>query len=78
MLLRPPDDELGRTSLDGRSVPMSRDRESQLLAQEQRYNAVKGEYDAYMQDHFRGKLIHPRGLPIPYPTLERKMAEVCS
>jgi len=53
-------------------------RESQLLAQEQRYNAVKGEYDAYMQDHFRGKLIHPRGLPIPYPTLERKMAEVCS
>lgn len=52
-------------------------RETQLLAIENNYDRVKGEYEAYMNDHFRGKIIHPRDLPLPFPALENRMPEVC-
>lgn len=45
-------------------------RESQLLAVENNYDRVKAEYEAYMSDHFRGGVIRPQQLPLPYPTLE--------
>lgn len=48
-------------------------RQSQLLALEGRFNSLRGEYDAYMQDHFRGGVIHPAALPLPYPTLNTKV-----
>lgn len=52
-------------------------RETQLLAYEQRYNSLRGEYNAYMDDHFRGGVIHPSQLPLPYPTLAIRMTQVC-
>lgn len=52
-------------------------RESQLLAIESNYDRVKGEYDAYMEDHFRGGVIRPRQLPSPYPGLRARQAQVC-
>lgn len=52
-------------------------RQSQLLAVETNYDRIKGEYDAYMSDHFRGGVIKPQQLPMPYPTLEVRMTAVC-
>lgn len=52
-------------------------RQSQLLAIENNYDRVKGEYEAYMRDHFRGGVIRPRQLPMPYPTLAEREAQVC-
>lgn len=45
-------------------------RETELIANEQTYNRVAQEYDSYMSDHFRGKLIHPADLPMPAPPLD--------
>jgi hypothetical protein len=53
-------------------------RESQLAAVENNYDRVKGEYDAYMTDHFRGGVIRPGDLPMPYPTLAERLKEVCA
>lgn len=52
-------------------------RQSQLLAVENNFDRIKGEYDAYMSDHFRGGVIRPRQLPMPYPTLGERTSEVC-
>lgn len=52
-------------------------RESQLLAIENNYDRVKGDYDAYMADHFKGGIIRPRQLPYPYPSLTDREAVVC-
>lgn len=52
-------------------------RQSQLLAYEGNFNRVRGEYQSYMTDHFRGKLYHPKDLPLPYPTLNEKLAATC-
>lgn len=52
-------------------------RQSQLLAIENNYDRVKGEYDAYMRDHFRGGVIRPQQLPMPYPTLQDREDVVC-
>lgn len=52
-------------------------RQTQVLAIENNYDRIKGEYDAYMSDHFRGAVIRPRQLPMPYPTLQVRMDEVC-
>lgn len=53
-------------------------RQSQLLAIENNYDRVKADYEAYMRDHFRGGVIRPRQLPLPYPSLEDRKAEVCA
>ena len=47
-------------------------RQSQLYAYEGRFNSLRGEYDAYMQDHFRGGVARPPDLPLPYPPLAKK------
>lgn len=52
-------------------------RESQLIAIENNYDRIKGEYEAYMRDHFRGGVIRPRQLPMPYPAIEDRKQEVC-
>jgi hypothetical protein len=52
-------------------------RESQLLAIENNYDRVRGEYDAYMQNHFQGGVIHPKRLPIPYWTLSQRQKALC-
>jgi hypothetical protein len=44
-------------------------RSSQLIAIEQTYNRVKGEYDAAMADHFRAKQVKPADLPSSAPVL---------
>lgn len=43
---------------------------TQLLATKGAYFRVQREYDAYMADHFRGKLIHPHDLLVPSPDLD--------
>lgn len=52
-------------------------RQSQLYAYEGRFNSLRAEYDAYMQDHFRGGVIRPHQLPLPYPMLAEKIKAVC-
>lgn len=51
-------------------------RSSQELAVSNRYDSLKGQYDAYMSDHFRGGVNHP-GLSLPYPTLAERQKELC-
>ena len=41
------------------------------------YQRLQGEYDAYMEDHFRGGVIRPKKLPKPYPELEARMKQLC-
>lgn len=53
-------------------------RDTQALAVQSNYDRLKGEYDAYMQDHFRGKVLHPAQLPMPYPTFEARQKALCS
>lgn len=53
-------------------------RQSQLLAIENNYDRIKGEYEAYMRDHFRGGVIRPAQLPLPYPTLAERQAVLCA
>lgn len=53
-------------------------RQSQLLAIENNYDRIKGEYEAYMRDHFRGGVIRPQQLPLPYPTLAERQAVLCA
>lgn len=63
-----------------RIKPLAKDdpqRQTQLIAIENNYDRIKGEYDAYMSDHFRGGVIRPRQLPMPYPTLEERESVVC-
>lgn len=45
-------------------------RRTQLIAVENTYNRTQREYDAYMSDHFRGKVIKPGDLPLPAPSLD--------
>lgn len=52
-------------------------RETQLIVYETSFNSQRGRYDAYMDDHFRGGVNRPKNLPLPYPTLDEKIAEVC-
>ena len=52
-------------------------RQTQLLAVENNYDRIKGEYEAYMNDHFRGNVIRPKQLPLPYPTIQERMAVLC-
>lgn len=52
-------------------------RDSQAIAVQLNYDRLKGEYDAYMQDHFRGGVIHPRQLPMPYPDFEARQKTLC-
>jgi hypothetical protein len=52
-------------------------RQTQVLAIENNYDRVKGEYEAYMSDHFRGGVIRPKQLPMPYPSIEDRKTEVC-
>lgn len=42
----------------------------QLNAFVNRYASIQNSYQAYMDDHFRGKLYHPKDLPLPYPDLD--------
>ncbi len=52
-------------------------RETQLLTIQNNYDRIKGEYEAYMSDHFRGGVIRPQQLPMPYPTIDNRMAATC-
>lgn len=52
-------------------------RQTQLISVENNYTRIKGEYEAYMNDHFRGGVIRPSQLPLPYPTIEERMTELC-
>lgn len=52
-------------------------RQSQVAAIENNYDRVKGEYESYMSDHFRGNIIRPQQLPLPYPSLADSLAAAC-
>lgn len=51
-------------------------RQTQADAVANRYDSLRGEYDAYMSDHFRGGVNHP-SLPLPYPTLPARQRALC-
>ncbi len=53
-------------------------RVTQATTYENNYNRVKGEYQAYMNDHFRGGVNHPSQLPLPYPEFLERLTAVCS
>jgi hypothetical protein len=52
-------------------------RTTQLLAIENNYDRVAGEYNARIDDLFRAKIVRPRDLPADAPSLEDRKAEVC-
>jgi hypothetical protein len=51
-------------------------RSTQLFVYTTAFNALRGRYDAYMEDHFRGGVNRPKSLPLPYPTLSVKLKSV--
>jgi len=61
---------VAKQAVDSATPDIKPQRESQLLAIENNYNRVAQEYDAYMSDHFRGKIYHPADLPMPAPDLD--------
>lgn len=61
---------IAKLAVDASTADVKSQRETQLIAIEQTYNRVEQEYDAYMDDHFRGKVIKPADLPYPAPTLD--------
>lgn len=53
-------------------------RQSQLLAYQNNYERVKGEYDAHLRDAFRAGLIRPHDVPKEAPSLVAMKAQECS
>ena len=54
-------------------------RTSQRIAYQQNYNRIAGEYNAFMSDPFRAKLVRPGDLPAQAPALEIMLTQVhCS
>lgn len=49
-------------------------RQTQVIAQENTYNAVAGQYNAEMDDHFRAKAVKPQDLPRNAPSLKEALA----
>lgn len=52
--------------------------QAQLFAVENNYDRVKADYEAYMSDHFRGGVIRPQQLRLPYPSLAERESAVCT
>lgn len=65
------------TVAEGADPAVKSQRETQLLAIENRYDTVAAEYEARIEDLFRAKVVRPRDLPARAPTLEDRKAEVC-
>ncbi len=70
--------ELANHAKDSGDNSAYNQRESQLTAVENNFDRIKGEYEAYMGDHFRGGVIRPSQLPMPYPTLDERMQDLCT
>ncbi len=58
------------------SLPLN-EQSDQYNAVADNYDRLQGEYDAYMQDHFRGGIIRPKQLPLPYPNIAARMKRLC-
>lgn len=52
-------------------------RQSQLLAFQNNYSRLEGEYDAWAANIFQGKVIRPNDLPAQAPTLAEMTSQVC-
>lgn len=63
-----------KSARDAGDAATATQRETQLLAVENNYERVRAEYQAYMRDHFRGGVLRPKQLPLPAPSLQRRMA----